>query len=42
MMKRHIAAVTLAAILCMLLPQCASAAVVLEIGSSGSNVVKVQ
>ena len=42
MTKRHIAAVTLAALLCLLLPQSAQAAVVLDIGSRGDNVVKVQ
>lgn len=41
-MRRHIAAATIAALLCMLLPQYAAAETVLEIGSTGNNVVKVQ
>ena len=41
-MKKRIAAMLIMCMLCMLLPQSASAAVVLEVGSSGSNVKKVQ
>ena len=41
-MRRHIAVFTMAALLCMLLPQHASAAAVLEVGSRGENVTKIQ
>jgi len=42
MMRRQVAAITLCALLCMMLPQYAHAAVVLEVGSRGENVTKVQ
>ena len=42
MIRRHIAVFTMAALLCMLLPQHASAAAVLEVGSRGENVTKIQ
>ena len=41
-MRKHIAAFTAICLLGMLLPQTASAATVLEVGSRGSNVRKVQ
>ena len=41
-MKRHIAFITTIALLCVLLPQRALAATVLEVGSRGANVTKVQ
>lgn len=41
-MKRCVAYLTALALLCALLPQAALAATVLEVGSTGENVVKVQ